>query len=427
MLTKIIRQAGILLSGNLLASVLNFLSVAISLKALGIESFGQVTLLQAYILVISLCFNPQAWQGLIRYFSIERDKAGLIVLTLKYDLICAVLGTCLAIGCAQFYADSFKLSEHSEILQWSSLYILFNQTSVAIGVLRYQERYKALALQSIISAVLFFGCAVVGHWKNLGVSYFVTTYLITLGLGVVFIQVLCGSYVVSILKSKNSATEALHGNWKKGFNRFNFTVHMTALADIPVKQLDNILVGAVVSVGATGAYRVIKQIATISTKVTGPLNQVLYPEVNSLLAEKAYRNVKSAMLKIIILLLIPSLVVVAFASISTNYWIPMLFSEELLVYKWHIIIFLLVHAVATAFTPIHPIFLALGYVKRLFIITLFSNAILCVGILLLGQQLGLLGVVIAISIQYLITIVFKLPQILRRLAKENDESITLHT
>ncbi|WMN61202.1 hypothetical protein NI389_07420 [Pseudoalteromonas xiamenensis] len=427
MITKLIRQASILLSGNLSASILNFLSVAISLKALGVESFGQVTLLQAYILVISLAFNPQAWQGMIRYFNLGQDKAGLIVATLKYDLFCAILGTSVAILFAQVYADSFKLSEYTQLLQWCSAYILLNQTSVAIGVLRYQERYKALALQNIISAVLFFGCTVIGYWKNLSISFFVATYLITLGLGVVFIQLQCSRCAISILKSNDRACEQLSKMQKNEFNHFNFTVHMTALSDIPVKQLDNILVGAVVSVGAAGAYRVIKQIATISTKVTGPLNQVLYPEVNLLLAEKAYEKVKNAMLKIIFLLLVPSLVVVVLASVSISYWVSAIFSDDLLVYKWDIVTFLLVHAIATAFTPIHPVFLALGYVKRLFIITFFSNVILCVGILLLGQHLGLLGVVIAISLQYLLTIVFKLPLILRRLAKEIDESITLHT
>ena len=175
-----------------------------------------------------------------------------------------------------------------------------------------------------------------------------------------------------------------------------------------------------VSVGAAGAYRVIKQIATISTKVTGPLNQVLYPEVNALLAKKAYSKVKGAMQKIILLLLLPSLVVVALASFTTNYWIPAIFSEELLAYQWHIITFLFIHAVATAFTPIHPIFLALGYVKRLFMITLFSNIILCIGILILGTQIELWGVVISIFIQYLLTIICKLPLILTRLAKEHS-------
>ena len=113
MLSKLIRQTGTLISGNLSASVLNFFSVALSLKALGVESFGEVTLLQAYILVLSLCFNPQAWQGVIRYFYLEKDKASLIVLTLKYDLICALIGTLIAICFAQTYAESFNLQHHT--------------------------------------------------------------------------------------------------------------------------------------------------------------------------------------------------------------------------------------------------------------------------------------------------------------------------
>ena len=427
MLSKLIRQTGILLSGNLSASILNFFSVAISLKALGVNSFGQVTLLQAYILVLSLCFNPQAWQGLIRFFHLEEDKGPLVVSTLKYDLLCAVLGTAVAVIFADIYARSFNLEHYAELLKWCSIYIFINQTSVAIGILRYQERYKALAMQAIISAVLFFLCVLLGYWKNFGVGFFVTTYLITLGLGVIYIQWLSGRFVLSLLKDQQNCSQRLSKTKKTEFNRFNFTVHMTALADIPVKQLDNILVGVVVSVGAAGAYRVIKQIATISTKLTGPLNQVLYPEINSYLAKKAYHKVEKAMSKIVILLLLPSLLLVALASVTVDYWIVIVFSEELLVYKWHIVTFMLIHAVSTAFTPIHPIFLALGYIKSLLLITLLSNIVLCLGILILGAKIELWGVLIAIFIQYLLTIMCKLPVILSRLKKGKNEGSTLHT
>ncbi len=426
MLSKLIRQTGTLISGNLSASVLNFFSVAISLKALGVESFGEVTLLQAYILVLSLCFNPQAWQGVIRYFYLEKDKASLILLTLKYDLICALIGTLIAICFAQTYAESFNLQHHTELLQWCSVYILLNQTSVAIGVLRYQERYNVLAVQAIVSAVLFFLCVLLGYWKNFGVGFFVTAYLLTLGVGVIYIQCHSSRYVASLIKRQSDCNLLSNGK-KKEFNSFNLTVHMTSLADIPVKQLDTILVGAVVSVGAAGAYRVIKQIATISTRLTSPLNQVLYPEINVYLAEKAYGKVEKVMSKIVLLLLLPSLAFVAVASMTFDYWVVTLFSAELLVYKWHIVVFMIVHAVSAALTPIHPVFLALGYVKSLLLITLFSNLVLCLGILVLGAKIELWGVLFAIFAQYLLTIACKLPVILSRLRKEKNEGSTLHT
>ena len=424
MFFKLIKQAGILLGGNLTASILNFFSVAITIKALGLESFGVVTLLQAYILVLSLCFNPQAWQGLIKYFSVESDKKKLVKLTLRYDIVCAVVGTLVALLLTQVYVDAFNLSEHSTLLKWCVVYVFINQTSVAIGILRYQERYRELALQGIISAVVFFSLALVGQYFSFGIEYFVTTYLISLGLGVLFIQACAYGYLIKLFRQKDMVNSTLN---EKQYNNFNYGVHLTALADIPVKQLDNILVGAVVSVGAAGAYRVIKQIATISTKVTGPLNQVLYPEINNLLAKKAFEKIKTAMLKIVLLLAVPSFFVVLFASLTVDYWIPLVFTDGLLVYKWQIITFLLIHAAATAFTPIHPVFLALGYVKKLFYITLLSNIVLCLAIVLLGAKIELWGVLIAILLQYLISVIWKIPLILKKLTQEINESTTLHT
>lgn len=424
MFYKLVKQASILLGGNLSASILNFFSVAIAIKALGVESFGAVTLLQSYILVFSLCFNSQAWQGLIKYFNIESDKKGLIKLTFQYDLICALIGMFLAFQLSGFYTEYFNLSEYTELLKWCSLYVFINQTSVAIGVLRYQERYNILAMQSVISAVMFFSFALIGQWYSLGVEYFVATYLVSLGGGNIFIQLCCSNYLFNQNKANVKIKTKLN---KKAYNKFNYGVHLTALADIPVKQLDNILVGAVVSVEAAGAYRVIKQIATISTKVTGPLNQVLYPEINNLLAAKAFKKVKTAMVKLFILLALPSFFAVLLASTTVEYWIPAVFTENLLSYKWQIITFLVIHAAATVFTPIHPVFLALGYVKKLFYITLISNIVLCTAIILLGSRIGLWGVLIAIALQYLYTIIWKLPLILNKLTLEANESTPLHT
>jgi O-antigen/teichoic acid export membrane protein len=88
---------------------------------------------------------------------------------------------------------------------------------------------------------------------------------------------------------------------------------------------------------------------------------------------------------------------------------------------------LLIHAAATAFTPIHPVFLALGYVKKLFYITLLSNIVLCLAIVLLGAKIELWGVLIAILLQYLISVIWKIPLILKKLTQEINESTTLHT
>ena len=99
--------------------------------------------------------------------------------------------------------------------------------------------------------------------------------------GVIYIQCHSSRYVASLIKSQSDCN-LLSNDKKKEFSRFNLTAHMTPLADISVKQLDNILVGAVVSVGAAGAYRVIKQIATISTRLTSPLNQVLCQRLMSI-------------------------------------------------------------------------------------------------------------------------------------------------
>lgn len=410
----------------MLSSLLNFFAVAISLKALGVEAFGEVTLLQSYVLVASLCASPQAWQGLIRSLNLESNKASLIKTTLKYEFSCALIGTVAAVLLTDVYLGLLNLAEYAIYLKITCIFIFINQTGVAIGVLRYNEKFSQLALHSIISAVLFFSSTVVGLYYDAGVSYFLISYITSLLVGVLYIQQCCFRDVLLLLKSNSEKGVNNHFD-ETAYKKFLYGVHLTSLADVPVKQLDNILVGAFVSVGAAGAYRVIKQIATISTKFTGPFNQVLYPEINRLLANNEFKRLKWVMLKIIFALMLFSIAIAALTSATSAYWIPFVFSYELLAYQWHIILFLGVHAISTAFMPIHPVFLALGFIKKLFFITLGSNLALVFVVVLLGPMFGLWGVIGAILIQYAITIACKLPVIFKRLSLEVDESFTLRT
>lgn len=398
--------------------------MAITLKVLGMQSFGEVTLLQSYILVFSLCASPQAWQGLIRSLNLESHKAALVKTTLKYELSSAFVGCVIALLFADLYLSLLNLLEYSSSLKLALIYIFFNQTGVAIGVLRYNEKFTELALQSVISALIFFVCAWIGYFQGAGVEYFFMVYLGSLLVGVLYIQLCCFKHVLALYTEQGGVGNSFD---KKAYRKFLYGVHLTTLADIPVKQLDNILVGACVSVGAAGAYRVIKQIATISTKLTGPFNQVLYPEINRLLANQEYTKVKQAMLKIISILMACSITIAILTSVTSNYWIPLLFSSDLLVYQWHLIVFLVVHAISTGFMPIHPTFLALGFIKRLLFITLSSNFILVAVIILFGPTFGLWGVLGALAIQYFMTIACKLPIVFNRLSLGTDENLTLRT
>ena len=171
---KLVGQAKYLLGSNLFAAGLNFLSILILVKILGVKSFGFFTLLQAYILVFSGVFNPQAWQGLIKYLA-ENEKHfnRIIKHTVRYDLSMAIIGSVIAFIGSSFYIKLMNIEDqYINVLQLMCLYLLFNQLSTSIGILRYFDEFKKLSLQNIVASLVMFIGVNLGWLFELSLSYF---------------------------------------------------------------------------------------------------------------------------------------------------------------------------------------------------------------------------------------------------------------
>jgi O-antigen/teichoic acid export membrane protein len=78
--------------------------------------------------------------------------------------------------------------------------------------------------------------------------------------------------------------------------------------------------------------------------------------------------------------------------------------------------YMLLRAVSCAFVVVHPLFLALGFVKRELGIVALANAIYVAAALALGHAFGLLGIVLAYGVQFTSVLVPKL-LILRTVAR----------
>ena len=66
-LNKVLKNAGILLSGNMGANVFGLLSVAIFTHSQGAVIFGYYVLFLTFIEIIDKIFNFQTWQAFIKF------------------------------------------------------------------------------------------------------------------------------------------------------------------------------------------------------------------------------------------------------------------------------------------------------------------------------------------------------------------------
>ena len=134
--SKLISQTKYLLGSNLFAAGLNFLSILILVKILDVKLFGYFALLQAYILVCAALFNPQAWQGFIKYVANNSQRIDFIIKhTMRYDVFMSIIGSFLAFILSTHYVQLMNIdAKYVGVLQLMSLYILFTQLSTSIGL-----------------------------------------------------------------------------------------------------------------------------------------------------------------------------------------------------------------------------------------------------------------------------------------------------
>lgn len=419
---KLVGQAKYLLGSNLFAAGLNFLSILILVKILGVKSFGFFTLLQAYILVFSGVFNPQAWQGLIKYLA-ENEKHfnRIIKHTVRYDLSMAIIGSVIAFIGSSFYIKLMNIEDqYINVLQLMCLYLLFNQLSTSIGILRYFDEFKKLSLQNIVASLVMFIGVNLGWLFELSLSYFCILAVISLLVGNFVINI----YAYLLFKKNSTSTNVeIPKNTERSLLKFNIFAHLTNIVDIPVKQLDTILVGYFLSAEVSGVFKLIKQMGTITTKFTGPVTQVLYPEVNKCLAGNDIDKLSFVFWKFtytIACVAIPSSI---FLGITSNYWLPIVFSPFYANYSLELACYLVIHAISVSFLAVHPTFLALGYMKRLLLITIIANFLFVLVVIVLAPILGLKGVILAIFIQYSVTVLFKLIPVMNKIRQHKIEFV----
>ncbi len=125
---KLLKQAAILLGGNLFSAGANFLAIIVLTQALSAHNFGVFVLLQTYILFMAALFNPQAWQGFIKFTALNESKLKQIIThTFKYDLLSAVAGTVITLSLAPYFLELMGLEKnYLATLQWMCAYIIVN-------------------------------------------------------------------------------------------------------------------------------------------------------------------------------------------------------------------------------------------------------------------------------------------------------------
>jgi O-antigen/teichoic acid export membrane protein len=398
-LHKFLKNAGILFSGNVGASILGLLSLSITAHALGSQGLGMLVLITTYVLVVDKLINFQSWQALIKYGAeaLEQgrpeDFKSLIKFGFLLDLSTALAGAIVAASAAQYISRWLSWDADAGFMAVVySFTIAFHIAGTPTAILRLFDRFKLFALITVIGALIKVVGVLVAFLGGAGLWAFVLIW----ALADISRMVLLIAISVSVLRERRyfslrkSSTRGISTRFP-GIWGFVITTNLNASIRMASREADVLIIGALLNPTSVGLYKVAKQIASILGIVTDPLYQAIYPELARLRASNDIANlmklsVRSGLVAGCVALLMWGSIAVVAEPLLFH-----LFGPEFVSARAVMLWYAMAIVVAVIGFPLQPLMLAFGRPKQSLWIHVFSTWVYLSLLFPMLQRVGLNG------------------------------------
>jgi O-antigen/teichoic acid export membrane protein len=285
LLGRIFRNAGMLMSGRAASGAFGLITLGLMARGLGPEVFGIVVLVQTYAFVVTGLTTFQSWQALIKYgaeYVQRQDLQGfhaLVRFTTFLDVLGVVAGTAIAVAAIPWIGPYLDWTADVMIdAQFYCLVILFSVAATPTGILRLQNRFDLLSIQSAIAPALRAVGVTVAFLADAGITGYLAAWF--------FAGAVAGIAFIALGWREGVRSGLLTGmSWRGGVKPPEAGMWGFALASnfnsslvlIP-NQMATVLVGLVATPAAAGVYKIARDVSTALTKPAEMLNQSIYPE-----------------------------------------------------------------------------------------------------------------------------------------------------
>lgn len=373
---KVIKSAGIVLSGNIGSGVFGLLSLSIFTKSQGAELFGYFVIFLVFLEFIDKLFYFQTWPAFIKFASDfqARNEDHNVIMLLKFSFLIefgsSILAATVAFFLSLFALDFFRVpEEYHATLLIVLLTFLFKVTEVSIGIFRFFDRFalqaKIQVYSSAIKFVMFGFVALFYPSFELFVYATVLSQFIT-----AMIKYFCA---LSILK-ENKITifkifrKKINTPLLKELKVISFIVYnnFDVITRMISRQLDILLVGKLYGAESVGIYKIVKEIANILARLTDPIYQSIYPNLARLLARKQKLELRQMTIKISSYLTFVAFIFYGCFILIGQPAVNLIFGSDFL-YAYDVsLVYLIAIFIAVISLPLYPLQITFGFAKQAF-------------------------------------------------------------
>lgn len=290
---QILANAGILLGGKALNGVLSLAATALAARTLGVESFGLLVLIHAYVQTIGEIAKFQSWQALLQYGTAPLlegrlgDFQRVLRFSLLLDAISGVGGIVIALVGIQLIGSSlgWPAALAPEVSAYA-LVIVFMVSATPTGALRLLDRFDLLAWQSSIDSwVRVIGAGIA--WNlGAGLPVFLAIWFAGQVVAFVFLYVaahrtlrLRGALAGFTIRARGPLTAGFPGLWA-----FVWSTNLNSTLALAFTHVGTLMVGALLGARDAALFRVAKQLGDAVAKPAKLIVPALYPELARLAA-----------------------------------------------------------------------------------------------------------------------------------------------
>lgn len=257
-------------------------ALALNARSLGVHDFGILALIQAYAAIISSLMTFESWQPMIRLGVKSRLRLGLTLGSgILLDFSAAAVATVIAISGLLLLGSSIGVSpEHQHLAIIYSLSLLAGISGTPKGYFRLIGKYSVLVRNQIAQGfALLIASAILWIADARLETYVLTFAILSFPHNIeLFIQMLWNIRKTGAAVANPLRSHVARRYFYRIFAMATGTSLLSTLLNIR-RNLSLFLVGALVGPTATGVFAVGSKLANMVSRVSSPLNQVMFPEI----------------------------------------------------------------------------------------------------------------------------------------------------
>lgn len=408
---RVAANTGLMVGAKASAAVIGLVSLIVATRTLPIHDVGILLFLHAYMLLFAEVATFQSWQAVIRYgtHDLESGDTNSLLRLIRFCIALDAVGAFAAFALAllgmlslawlvphlQGGADGVASADTSSIVKYGIPYcllILVHQGGASTGLFRLFDKFKPLAVQTLVMPIVRLIGAIIAVLLDKGLTGFVIAWFAGSFAGYISLPIMA----IFELKTRGLATR-LFSSWprlttnRKGMWPFVWKANLDSSIATGTTHLPVLLVMPIFGPAYVGAYKIADDIAKLLSEGVLLLDRVIYPEFARMVSRGRGADIWRLVVKTGAILLAIGLVLSAFPFFFGPVVIPAVFGpgyENAIVLSMLLVIAAALIGVAA---PLYPVFYAAGRPGRAIIARLAGLIIYVVLVFWLSLEFGKYG------------------------------------